>query len=60
MQLDVYDIKGSKVKTIDVRDDVFTVPANESLVHQVLVMQRVILSICPCHRKAATRYSWTQ
>jgi len=40
VQLDVYDIKGSKVKTINLKDDVFTVPANESLVHQAMVMQR--------------------
>ena len=40
MQLDVYNIQGSKVKKISLSDSVFAVPVNESVVHQALLMQR--------------------
>ena len=40
MQLDVYNMQGSKVKKISLSDSVFAVPVNESVVHQALLMQR--------------------
>jgi large subunit ribosomal protein L4 len=40
VQLDVYNIQGSKVKKISLSDSVFAVPVNESVVHQTLLMQR--------------------
>jgi large subunit ribosomal protein L4 len=39
VQVQVYNRKGEAVKQIDVRDDVFAVPFNESVVHQAMVRQ---------------------
>jgi large subunit ribosomal protein L4 len=39
LQVDVYNQKGEKVSKIELSDAVFSVPFNESLVHQTLVMQ---------------------
>jgi large subunit ribosomal protein L4 len=40
VQLDVFNMQGSKVKKISLSDGVFAVPINESVVHQALLMQR--------------------
>lgn len=39
MQIPVYSLSGAVTKEINVRDDVFAVPLNESLVHQAMVYQ---------------------
>jgi large subunit ribosomal protein L4 len=39
VKVQVYNLKGQATKQIDVRDDVFAVPFNESVVHQALVRQ---------------------
>lgn len=40
MQIPVYDITGQEVEKIEVSDQVFGVPFNEAVVHQVMVAQR--------------------
>ena len=40
MQVPVYNLAGEVVKHIEVSDQVFAVPFNEGVVHQVMVMQR--------------------
>ncbi len=40
MQLPVYNLAGEVVREIEVSDQVFAVPFNEGVVHQVLVAQR--------------------
>ncbi|MEW6143243.1 MAG: 50S ribosomal protein L4 [Chloroflexota bacterium] len=39
MQIPVYSLSGAVTREIDVRDDVFAVPFNESVVHQAMVRQ---------------------
>ncbi len=39
MNLKVYNIDGQEVGTIDVKDEIFNVDYNESLIHQVIVAQ---------------------
>jgi large subunit ribosomal protein L4 len=39
VKVQVYNLKGQATKQIDIRDDVFAVPFNESVVHQALVRQ---------------------
>jgi len=39
VQVQVYNIKGEEVDRIDIREDVFGVPFNESVVHQAMVRQ---------------------
>jgi large subunit ribosomal protein L4 len=39
MQIPVYNLSGAVARKIDVRDDVFAVPFNESVVHQAMVRQ---------------------
>ena len=39
MQIQVYDVRGQTTAQIEIRDDVFSVPFNEAVVHQALVMQ---------------------
>ena len=39
MKVQVYNLRGQSTKQIDIRDDVFAVPFNESVVHQALVRQ---------------------
>ena len=36
-KVDVYDIEGKKVKTIELKEEVFGIEPNETVVHQVLV-----------------------
>jgi len=40
VQIPVYDITGQEVEKIEVSDQVFGVPFNEAVVHQVMVAQR--------------------
>ncbi len=40
MQIPVYDLAGKVVENIEVNDQVFAVPFNEGVVHQVMVAQR--------------------
>jgi large subunit ribosomal protein L4 len=40
MQVPVYNISGEVVKSIDIADSVFAVPANEAVVYQALVRQQ--------------------
>jgi large subunit ribosomal protein L4 len=40
VQLDVFNMQGSKVKKISLSDSVFAIPVNEAVVHQALLMQR--------------------
>jgi len=39
MQIPVYNLSGAVTKQINVRDDVFAVPTNESVIHQAMVRQ---------------------
>ncbi len=39
MKVQVYNLKGQATKQIDIRDDIFAVPFNESVVHQAVVRQ---------------------
>ncbi|MDD4873611.1 MAG: 50S ribosomal protein L4 [Dehalococcoidales bacterium] len=39
MQIPVYSMAGEVIKQIDISDDVFTVPFNQSVVHQAVVRQ---------------------
>ena len=36
-KIDVYDIEGKKVKTIELKEEVFGIEPNEAVVHSVLV-----------------------
>ena len=36
-KIDVYDIEGKKVKTIELKEEVFGIEPNEAIVHSVLV-----------------------
>lgn len=40
MQVPVYSLTGEVIRQIDVRDDIFAVPFNESVVHQAVVRQQ--------------------
>ncbi len=40
MQVPVYNLAGEEVRKIDLNDQVFAVPFNEAVVHQVMVAQR--------------------
>lgn len=39
MQIPVYNLSGAVTREIDVRDDIFGIPFNESVVHQAMVRQ---------------------
>jgi len=39
VKVQVYNLKGQATKQIDIRDDIFAVPFNESVVHQAVVRQ---------------------
>jgi large subunit ribosomal protein L4 len=39
VQIDVLNIQGKKVSSIQIRDDIFAVPFNEAVVHQALLRQ---------------------
>ena len=36
-KIDVYDIQGKKVSTVDLKDEIFGIEPNEAVVHSVLV-----------------------
>ena len=36
-KMDVYDIQGKKVSTVDLKDEIFGIEPNEAVVHSVLV-----------------------
>ena len=36
-KVDVYDIKGKKVSTLDLKEEIFGIVPNENVVHSVLV-----------------------
>jgi large subunit ribosomal protein L4 len=39
VQIDVFNVNGNKISSLEISDDVFAVPFNESVVHQVLLRQ---------------------
>ena len=39
MQIPVYNTDGEKVKDIEINEELFNIPFNESVVHQVMVAQ---------------------
>ena len=36
-KMDVYDIEGKKVSTVDLKEEIFGIEPNEAVVHSVLV-----------------------
>ncbi len=39
MKVDVYNLRGERIRNIEIRNDVFGLPLNEAVVHQALVRQ---------------------